>query len=215
MTVLKRPAANISQRLFVELGTSLLLESMQLSEAVSGELIGMKVGHYLIVRVPESVMQRKPPGEGTDFSVKYSCGGGIFGFTSQLIRVLDRPDYLLFLDYPESVRSIDIRSQSRVDCFLPVTVDPADRRLPGVVTNINHHGCLCIVEEASGQALSPGQTLTLLFHYGEIEALPVPGTVRSIRSDGEHIRAGLEFDGIDGVARTILTTLVPELSMLL
>jgi len=44
---------NKSQRLFIELGTSLRLESGDSGKMDSCELIGMQVGQYLIVRLPQ------------------------------------------------------------------------------------------------------------------------------------------------------------------
>ena len=44
---------NPSQRLFIELGTTLQMEPEDPDRAVSGELLGMQVGKYLIVRMSE------------------------------------------------------------------------------------------------------------------------------------------------------------------
>lgn len=42
---------DLSQRLFIELGTSLLIETREEAHSFAGKLVGMKVGRYLIVEI--------------------------------------------------------------------------------------------------------------------------------------------------------------------
>jgi len=204
---------NKSQRLFIELGTALSLQENEHDEALAGELIGMQVGSYLIVRVSESHAARAMPRADAPLRVKYLCSSEIFGFETLTILALERPERLLFLAYPTQVESFNVRSQARVECFLPVRLHWRDRVLPAMIVNVNFQGCLC----ALGECLSPAPTahdpvaieLTIA---GEATA-SIRGEARSVRIQPDKTELGIHYVRLDPFAQSALRALIPALDL--
>ncbi|MFH1154664.1 MAG: PilZ domain-containing protein [Pseudomonadota bacterium] len=206
---------NRSQRLFIELGTPLLLESMEPGRSVSGELVGMRVGSYLIVQVSDMVWATNPDDCNAVLKVKYICSGDVFGFTTRILHTTEQPDRLVFLEYPLEVESCNVRSRLRVDCFLPVRIDLEKKRTTGVVLNINQDGCLCHMD-MNGVSESDVRSITFLslgFEYANNDTLAIRGQVMSLRPENRRLRLGIRFDPLDSFAKTVLTTLVPALNL--
>ena len=210
---MKKPVdINRSQRLFIELGTPLHLEPEDPGRAISSELIGMRVGKYLIVRLSDHNRAKGRLKEEDSLLVKYICSDDIFGFNTRIIMIIEELDRLVFLDYPDEVESCNIRSHARIECFFRIEVFlEGPNAIKGVLVNINKQGCLCIVNDSLPQEVSCNSQITLMIPYARFDTLAISGTVKSIRRDGEKTSLGIMFDEIDTFSRTILTTLVPAL----
>lgn len=205
---------NKSQRLFIELGTSLRLESGEPETHVSSELIGMKVGKYLIVRLSKDRPDTFHPNDNDPVKVRYLCSGEIFGFNSHVIMGLENPDRLLFLEYPETVVSVNVRSHERIECFIPVQVALGQTILQGLIININFQGCLCTISSAHGMnEPSLHEMLLVRVPLPDGTALAIPGEIRSIRVHSSEISLGICFEHLDSFARSILENLIPSLSL--
>lgn len=200
---------DLSQRLFIELGTALLIETG--NKALSGKLIGMKVGAYLIVDIsgvdPDTINLPKEE----KVQVRYVNQDDIFRFPSQILMTLEQPDKLIFLHYPEKAESCNVRRHRRVDCFMQIHVRCAERRDPAVITNISANGCLCNMERIPSWGNIIGQQIGICFLYGDQEELVVQGEVKSTRIKGQRINLGVRFIEMDGYSQSVLSTLVPAI----
>lgn len=200
---------DFSQRLFIELGTALLIETGK--KSLPGKLTGMKVGAYLIVDVSGADADTTSLLKEEDIQVRYVNQDDIFRFPSRIIMTLDHPDKLIFLYYPDKVESCNVRSHKRVDCFMQIYMKTAGRRDPAVITNISAKGCLCIMDRLpSGENIN-GQRIELLFPFGDEELLVIPGEVKSTQIQGSQIKLGVRFIETDGYFQSVLETLVPAL----
>ncbi len=208
-----RQGIDLSQRLFIELGTPLVIGTGEETKSWSGKLVGMKVGNYLIVDIPGVKPDTTTILKNDQVMVKYVNLEDIFNFHSTVIRVLDHPDNLIFLQYPKMVESCNIRSHKRVECFLPIHAQIGDRHAPGVVTNISPKGCLCTIDHFQSWENINGQQIDLFFSYGDLETLSVAGDVRNTQIQGSQIKLGIKFNEVDQFAQSILTTLVPALKL--
>lgn len=202
---------DFSQRLFIELGTSLLIETGKKNKALSGKLIGMKVGSYVIVDVSGAEQDISALPKEEKVQVRYVNQDDIFNFSSRILMTLDQPDNLIFLHYPDTVESCNIRSNKRVDCFMQIHVKSAGRRDPAVITNISAKGCLCSMDRFPSWETISNQKIELVFPYGDQELLTLPGEVKSTRIKGTQIKLGIEFDTLDGYSQSVLATIVPAI----
>ncbi|MCP3872419.1 MAG: flagellar brake protein [Desulfobacteraceae bacterium] len=202
---------DLSQRLFIELGTSLLIETSGKLKSFSGKLVGMKVGNYLIVDISEVEPAATKLFKEDQVLVKYINLEDIFNFSSVIISVLQQPDHLVFLKYPEMVESCNIRSEKRVDCFIPVGVKIGNKQIQGTVTNISPKGCLCSIDYFKLWKNINDQKITLFFPYGDLETLAISGDTRSTQKQAYQIRLGIKFNEVNQFAQSVLTTLVPAL----
>lgn len=210
----KRPRhINRSQRLFIELGTPLLLEAKTAERSATSQLIGMHVGSYLIVQLTENNWMQTRLSSGEMLSAKYVLSDDVFEFQTQVIRIIEDPDYLLFLDYPEDVKSCNIRSEKRVKCFLPVKMTLDTFCLKGIIININPNGCLCMVDSDPFPDPCTFEYLNLNLSYGQSETLTIKADIRSIRKKGTQTSIGLMFKNLDGFSKNVLSALVPALKI--
>lgn len=204
---------NRSQRLFIELGTALLLEPDTPDRAVTSQLIGMQVGGYLIVQLTENNWTQARLTANETLSARYILSDDVFEFKTLVIRMLEDPDYLLFLKYPDVVESCNIRTEKRVECFLPVRITLDRLCMKGVIVNINRTGCLCLVNEAPFPEPCSFDHLTLSLPYAQSETLTIRADIRSIRKKGAQTSIGLMFKNLDGFSKNVLSALVPALKI--
>jgi len=204
---------NRSQRLFIELGTALLLEPDTPERAATSQLIGMQVGSYLIVQLTENNWLQTRLTVGETLAARYVLSDDVFEFKTRVIRMIDDPDFLLFLDYPEVVNSCNIRTEKRVECFLPVRITLDRFCLSGVIVNINQNGCLCMVDNGPFPDPCSLEHLTLNLPYGQTETLSIKADIRSIRKRGTQTSIGLMFKNLDGFSKNVLSALVPALKI--
>lgn len=204
---------NRSQRLFIELGTALLLEPEALDRTTSSQLIGMQVGRYLIVQLSENNWVRSRLKKGETLAAKYILSDDVYGFNTRIIRTIEDPDYLLFLAYPDNVESCNIRSEKRVECFLPVRLTLDKQTLKGVIININRSGCLCRVDNCPEIDANAESELHLELNYGRFETLSLVSEIRSTRVKENQTLFGLQFNNLDAFSKKVLSTLVPALKI--
>lgn len=204
---------NRSQRLFIELGTALLLEPEDPGKSVASELIGMQVGKYLIVQMADQNWGKNRLMDGEHLKVKYILSDDVFCFNSHIIRTLQDPDDLLFLEYPREVESCNIRAQKRVECFLPTQIYMDETCLNGTIFNINEKGCLCRVDTSPLADGARTHFVHLELSYGQFETLSIKGEIRNSRQEGEQTRFGIRFDPLDHFSKQVITTLVPALKI--
>ncbi|MCF6248274.1 MAG: PilZ domain-containing protein, partial [Desulfobacula sp.] len=145
--------------------------------------------------------------------VKYVNLEDIFNFSSIVITILDQPDHLVFLQYPDMVESCNIRSHKRVECFLPIHATIGDQHISGVVTNISPKGCLCTIDHFKSWENNNVQHIHLFFPYGDLETLSITGDVRSTQIQGSRIKLGIKFNEVDQFSQSVLATLVPALRL--
>lgn len=210
---MNQPIANRSQRLFLELGTALQLTPEDPDRAVSGELIGMRVGQYLIVRVSEKNWPKAAPVPEESLQVRYILSNDVLGFKTRIIRTVRNPDYLIFLAYPEDVKSCNIRSEKRVECFLPVRMTLENQSLEAVIININKNGCLVQVENCPEIDCCRLTPVTLQLSYGQFDTLTLQGDIRTENRQGSQSRFGILFEDLDGFSQKVLSTLVPAVNL--
>jgi c-di-GMP-binding flagellar brake protein YcgR len=200
---------DLSQRLFIELGTPLLIETGKI--ALSGKLIGMKVGAYIIVDICGVDAEAISLSQEENVQVRYVNQDDIFCFSSRILTIFDQPDNLMFLHYPDKVESCNIRKYKRIDCFLQVHVKSAGRKDAAVITNISANGCLCNMDLFPSWESINGQRIELLFSDEGREFLAVSGEVKSTKIQGSQIKLGVQFMEADGYFQSVLSTLVPAL----
>lgn len=202
---------DFSQRLFIELGTALLIETGEKNKALSSKLIGMKVGSYLIVDVSGAESDAGALSKEEAVQVRYVNQDDIFHFSSRILMTLDQPDNLIFLHYPGKVESCNIRSHKRVDCFMQIEVKREGRRDPAVITNISAKGCLFTMDRFPSWENILGQKIELFLPYGDQELLALLGEVKSTQIQGKQIKLGVQFIEMEGYSQSVLSTLVPAL----
>ncbi|MCD4721220.1 MAG: flagellar brake protein [Desulfobacula sp.] len=213
MMIKKTDNINRSQRLFIELGTDLFLESHTSGQSTSSRLIGMQVGKYLIVQMSDHQWVQNCISPGDSLQAKYILADDVFGFNTRIIKAIKDPDHLLFLEYPQKVKSCNVRSNKRVECFLPVKITIDTLILEGTITNISKNGCLCNMDNCPDIDSSSPPLVTLQLPYGQLETLSIQGEIQNMRLKDSKTFLGILFQDLNGFSQKVLTSLVPALNI--
>jgi c-di-GMP-binding flagellar brake protein YcgR len=197
----KHPNPNQGMRLNVELGSQLLFQFDDLEERFKSILVGLEAQAYLIVRVPAIAKFQDQLQVGKQFMVRYLSLGNAYGFRTTIIGSIEKPFRLIFLSYPETVESLDLRADSRVSCYIPATANLKKTQLKGVISNINSRGCRFNIKVPS--ILKPQQIqvisdIRLYFPVLGMEGtMEFQGKVCHTSHDRERIAFGIEFEELD------------------
>ncbi|MDY6989649.1 MAG: flagellar brake protein [Thermodesulfobacteriota bacterium] len=188
-------------RLHVELGSQLSIQIEGMEEHFESILVGLEPPGYLIVQMPLLVDVGRHFEEGNRFVVRYFCLGNAYEFRSTVLASIVKPFRLIFLSYPETVVSLNLRKSRRISCYIPAVAQFDGREVKGVISDISHEGCQFNIKVPPG--LKPLQvhvvddvrlSLTVL-GMGGIQHFQ--GKVRNTNQNGERIVLGIEVEDLD------------------
>jgi len=194
------------KRISIELGTQLQIEIEGVAFRFKSVLIGMEPDEYLIIKTPMvpsdapfSNIKHKLS-RGSQIVVRYLYKGTVFGFQSKLIEAIFTPLRLLFIEYPNIIEHYNLRSQDRVDCFLPAKIKIKEEEKHGLILDISKKGCRYRIKALKDEGLPSIQLdeqITLRCQFPGIEDEQVfSGKVRNINRDKEETTLGIEFHEI-------------------
>lgn len=210
----KQPRKDVGKRLFIELGTPMQVFIEKISITLPGELIGMDVGKYIIVKVKGMDKTIKEQIKDNSVEIKYIHVNEIFGFHSSVISIIDHPEELVFLNYPTTVDNYNIRSNQRIDCFLPVEVEFEQNRVNGTIVDINTLGCRCLLKNFSMAQKPALNVITLHLQSTNFKQnFKLVGNVISIKEQDGEISIGVMFDNLDVVTQAVIHSIVPTLEL--
>ncbi len=160
-------------------------------------IIGHKQEQYIIIDHP--VQDKRPLllDEGMVCMVRYIEGGVACGFKTQVIGVSSRPYSLVFLEFPRSVESSNLRKEDRYPVSLAGVlseernIESSDpKSVVCDIRNISRGGCLV----SSPEAFEPETMLFLTINlpeHGEADNLETE--VKSCSKAGREYQLGLNF----------------------
>jgi c-di-GMP-binding flagellar brake protein YcgR len=134
-------------------------------------------------------------------TARYVHEGIVCAFSSQLIEVIATPVELGFLTYPEKIEPIQLRSNRRIECFLPAELVIRGDKYQVVIRDISEGGCRLRGKLPKGKtslAIARNDQLTLVAQLPEDEhAQIILGEVRRIQFlsdfDAEEMDIGVKF----------------------
>ena len=206
------PDASSNHALLIEFGMRLIVKSCSTNESVSCELIGMRCGRYLILRMLEDDYPVEFHKKGALLTVRYVCAGCVFDFSSRVIKIVNSPDKLFFVASQNAVENCNTRSSERIDCFVPVQLSSSETVFNATVANISTQGCLCVVDNFSNISLEKNALINIRFSSG----ISLDGEVRFTRRQFLHNHnIGISFRNMDNDKQKNLTELIPALAFLI
>lgn len=203
----------------ITLGTELLVEIVSLKLRTKSVLVGMEHSGYLIMKLSSQDFEAGLSGEKIRESplvVRYLFRGSVYGFKTQLLRMIAEPARLAFVSYPTKIEEFNVRNTPRYECILPaetrVGADPVEL----VIVDISHRGCRCAVKastvpdrEALYSFVDIDREVSLLIHLpGADERLSVKGKIRNINKDRDRVIFGVLFDDMESEADETLNRFI-------
>ena len=178
-------------------GTQIIVQFDGSDERFKSHLVGLEPGQFLMLAMPRLDRGRSQLIEGLGLILRYVYAGSVYGFRARLQGHIMNPFPLLFLSYPPSVETLNLRKKHRVTCRIPATAQLSETRLEGVILDISASGCRLSARPADAAALDPiqlGDEITLNFPLIGFEGdRTFVGRVRNISQSKEGIIIGLEF----------------------
>jgi c-di-GMP-binding flagellar brake protein YcgR len=183
-----------------EPGTELMLEVDGVYGHLKSELIGMRPGHYLIIRTPAG-----PPGfssklyRGNTILVRYLAEGTACGFQTHIMTNITEPEPLTFIECPRLVQEKTLRSARRLDTYLPCKVAVQEQTVKGNIIDLSRTGFRCVLPAHVNERplrVHMGDPIVTAVH---LEGAPVrlTGTVRNVNTFHAALRVGVHFEGLD------------------
>ena len=190
-------------RLSIEIGSHVQVEIEGIPSRYQTTFIGMELFEYLIIKIPVFPHKTRIGGvkhklfPGNQITVRYVYEGSVFGFQTKLIEALFMPKRLLVLEYPEVIAQHDLRSEKRINCFLPAITKIKDKETHGIIEDINQNGCRLLIKGVKDRKLPPVQMddqITLRCQFpGEPDEHVASGIVKNIKRDSQEMALGIQF----------------------
>ena len=200
-------------RLHIGLGTRLQVLFGMIGEELKTKatLVGLVPETYLIISVPAIAGILPRLKEGNTVTVKYIYGGNVFGLTSSILHYSLVFGIILFISYPMSVETINLRKVKRVECLLPVSATIVDMEFTGVILDISTEGCRFHCEYGSHDtpSIDIGHIITLSLQLpGITDALALNSIIRNFKKDRGFVEIGVGFDDADKEAIEVVSRYV-------
>ncbi len=191
--------ATAGMRLALNMGQNLSLKFDSLGIELESMLVGMIPDHSLIITTPAHFLVTATEiAAGQVIVVKFNHMEQLFLFRSKICRVLDRPQPLLFLEYPSVIHFHDIRKAERTAASFPCLLKTGSgKEFNGVFRDISSSGALVNVAQKDNDAIPDidiKQPITLCCSLPELsEQLEITGLVKNFKKDAQGIQVGVEF----------------------
>lgn len=197
--------------LLLENGIKIKMEFTKETDPVTAKLVGSVPEKYIIVTKPEGFDEvQEQLQNGQRITSKYLHMGRLCMFKTALIKSIDEPDKLLFLEYPLVIHYHELRRAKRSTTFIPCTVQlPSGPKFIGVLLDISLMGCLCQIRANRNKDL-PDLKIGTKIHFfclfpGIQEEQELVGMVKNTKKMSSEIRIGLELNELPDSVKTIIS----------
>ncbi len=199
-----------AQSMHIPLGTALLIEPAGLGERFKSAFVGMERGKFLIAKIP------RIPGVGEHLyvdkgvTVRYLHEGNVYGFETEVQWVATAPFRLLFLKYPVTLETLNLRNSQRLDCYLPSAVKLGEDWHDGMILNISAGGCQLALESKGPRELPPvtadDQVMLEFKMFGTEQPIMIGGMARNVNlNSANRLTMGVKFDDLSEYADNIIS----------
>jgi c-di-GMP-binding flagellar brake protein YcgR len=179
-------------------GTLVQLRLLGMEARCRSTLVGMEPDDYLIIRTPmvPGILNRLR--NGNRVTVSCLISGRVCGFQSSVLGHVMKPVPLMFLSYPRTVETYELRKEQRVSCLFPANAQISGQRFQGVILDISKGGCRFSSDVSCNMDISKigmGESVNLILQWlGVEEEQVLAGSVRSKSQDFTKTVVGIEFE---------------------
>ncbi len=191
--------STLGKRIPLEIGSLLQLEFPHLDSLFESVMVGMLQENYLIATNPQPSSDLEDLVGGKQrIVIKYVHKGRVWMFKSQLLKAVDSPSQLLFLEYPGAIHYHELRKAKRSSIFIPSTFHIHQQpELYGNLVDLSSTGGLYLIKHKNGIPLPQIDLNTSILLRcllpGIKEEQQINGTVRNMQIDPAETRIGIEF----------------------
>ncbi|MBT8360095.1 MAG: DUF4388 domain-containing protein [Deltaproteobacteria bacterium] len=187
------------QRLALDIGLRLKLEFDTIDSSLDSSLVGMIPENCIIAATPAHFTITGTQLEtGSHIRVKYLYMGKLCLFKSRLLKAIDTPQHLLFLEYPAVIHYHEMRKNKRTATYIPCAVTLSDnQQYFGAFIDLSSSGGLCQLKSKGNKEMPEIQIkqeieMSCLLP-GHMEEQHIKGIIRNFRKNSQESHIGIEF----------------------
>jgi len=184
----------------VEIGPQFLLEFKDKEKRINSFLVGAVHKNFIIVHLPALNEFRSRMSEGNYVVIRYVTLGNVRGFRSRILSTTLEPIPLVFLSYPHTIETVNLRKAKRVACYIPTAATVGQTAQKGMLTDINLSGCRFNfhTEKEPEELFQSGDILGLSSPLLEIEKdQNCTGCIQNITRNSNSVTLGIQFEKIN------------------
>lgn len=203
MATAPKPAApgkitkTLTWNLDIPIGITLQAQLTNDDARFKSQYLGMKQGEFLIIQMPGIPGIREKIVGHCNMIVRFLIAGKVYGFESTVLGHVMRPSPLIFLTFPDSIETINLRSTERVDTFIQAEGYIQDQIVRGMILDISLNGCRYSIDRATGTRwpnIEPGASISLKFKLApDKEELLLRGDIVMSKKELEILQIGIKF----------------------
>ncbi|MFT6778082.1 MAG: hypothetical protein ACJAV1_002011 [Paraglaciecola sp.] len=196
----------------------LQLTTVSTTKRVRTEYVGMDGTRCMIFKYPEEAKW----GALADGIFKYKSmiaryiheddTGEIIAFKVKVIMVITKPSHLIFTSFPLSIQRHDLRSESRVQTQITISIFDAksDSAIcAAIALDISSNGCQISVDKGVCD-FKPKlkQVLKIFFSASKDKNIFITGTIMNSKFDEVNVYYGVKFETSEGKVNKLLQDLM-------
>ncbi len=208
-----KPVVECGKKLSIEFGQRMMIELLGDGLRMWGEVTVVRKGRFIGLSIPQMFKYKKNIINESMVAVRaLSNGNCMCGFRTTIMSVLEYPDQLLFISYPEKYEKLNLRKEKRVSCFAPASVVYAGEETDGALVNLSPGGAQVVASATAPLAqVSQDETLFLVFSLHQSDqAACAKCLVRSVQKNSGKVRLGLQFAALIGKTKNAVAEYIME-----
>ncbi len=185
-------------QLQLSVGEKFLIHFAGETNSIKTEVVGFSNDNYVIVHAPLIPGIRQKALENNEIIVRYFNEGIVYGFKSNLINYLNKPEPLLFITYPNKIEKMELRKNRRVSCNIPAKIYIEDKDYQGLIVDISIQGCRIFIDGLKNSEINNFEQeepiyldLSLLTENNNIN---IKGIIKNITNQKYSVFLGILFD---------------------
>lgn len=187
---------------------------------LKGYLLGQRHKQYLIIGLPNASSLKGMLLPESLVTIRYIAEGVAYGFKSEILNSVSRPESVVFVAHPEKIETLQIRKSQRISCNFPAETTIGDKNTDCMIVDLSSGGCRLIFHEERHDLLKKNlkgdeELLVKFYALEEKNSYQISGKVTSIAANGKKFTLGLKFTEKDNSSEQIIQSYIEKLSKFL
>lgn len=186
-------------------------------------LVGYELGKYLILKYPKVVRSSDYKDvlvEGNVIIVRYlleGSAGKCYAFRSTIKHIIQFPEKLIFIAYPETLENRELRRQRRQVTHIPASIsllgkdgNATESKIKGIISDINAKGCGFSFKVDNDKVRVNTREVIVSIHNPVTGEERIPAKVCNSRNQNGRVSVGIQFIDAESQVLTLLEHLQIE-----
>jgi len=129
-------------------------------QKMSSTFRGVKSPDYAVIDMPTIKGKYAYIPLNAIFLIRFLAEGAVYGFETSVIKTYSKPFPACIIEYPSSIKTVNLRKSRRITTLLPATIETKDGSFDGAIIDLSEGGGLfSALAMANGAAKAGGECL--------------------------------------------------------